>query len=175
MAGCGGRGQTSSGSRPAGSVSDVGAAGRDRAWSGPRRLDPDHRGPPRPVAVDGVAGAAPQRRWAGPLSGHHRACTGLSPRLSAEAGQAGHESVAAWHGGGGPGQEVLPGADRGPAEGRVSRSAGDAGEHRNHLPIAVCAVPRRPETRTDQVLEDRPGQCGGRRGRSGNARTGSRT
>jgi hypothetical protein len=35
----------------------------------------------------------------------------------------------AWHGGGGPGQEVLPGADRGPVEGRLSRSAGDAGEH----------------------------------------------
>ena len=45
-----------------------------------------------------------------------------------------------------PGQEVLPGADRRPVEGRVSRSAGAAGVHRNHLPIAVCAVPRRLET-----------------------------
>ena len=31
----------------------------------------------RPVAVDGVAGAAPQRRRAGPLSGHDGACVGL--------------------------------------------------------------------------------------------------
>ena len=30
-------------------MSDVAAAGRDRAWSGPRRLDPDHRRAPRPV------------------------------------------------------------------------------------------------------------------------------
>ena len=36
LAGCGGRGPTSSGPRPEGPVSDVGAAGRDRAWSGPR-------------------------------------------------------------------------------------------------------------------------------------------
>jgi DNA-binding CsgD family transcriptional regulator len=46
------------------------------------------------------------------------------------------------------------GADRGTAEGRVSRSAGDGGEHRDHLPVAVCAVPRRLETRTDQVFAD---------------------
>src|SRR5215210_6633946 len=45
----------------------------------------------------------------------------------------------------------------GPVEGRVSRSAGDAGEHRNHLPGAVCAIPRRPETGPDQVFENRPG------------------
>jgi transposase, IS30 family len=31
--------------------------------------------------------------------------------------------------GGGPGQEVLPGADRRPVEGRLSRSAGAGGEH----------------------------------------------
>jgi hypothetical protein len=66
----------------------------------------------------------------------------LSPRLPTKAGQAGLEPGTAWRGGSGLGQEVLLGADRGPAEGRVSRSAGDAGE-RNHLPVAVCAVPRR--------------------------------
>src|SRR5215217_2865229 len=81
-------------------------------------------------------------------------CTGLSPGVAAEAGEAAQQPEAAWHGGGGPGHEVLPGADRGPVEGRVSRSAGDAGEHRNHLPIAVCAVSRRLETRTDQVFAD---------------------
>ena len=42
----------------------------------------------RAVAVDGVAGAASQRRWAGPLSGHIGACTGLSPGVAAEAGEA---------------------------------------------------------------------------------------
>jgi hypothetical protein len=157
LVGCGGRGPTSSGPRPEGSVFDVGAAGRDRARSGPRRFHSGHRCAPRPVTVDGVAGAAPQRRRAGPLPGHVGACTGLPPRLPAEAGQAGSEPGTAWQGGSGPGQEVLPGADRGPVEGRLSRSAGDAGEHRNHLPIAVCAVPRRPETGPDQVFENRPG------------------
>jgi transposase, IS30 family len=34
-----------------------------------------------------------------------------------EDGEAGHQSGAAWQGGGRPGQEVLPGADRGPVEG----------------------------------------------------------
>lgn len=34
------------------------------------------------------------------------------------------------------------------------RSAGDAGEHRDHLPVAVCAIPRRPETGPDQVFAD---------------------
>ena len=99
----------------------------------------------------------------GRYRGHHRACTGLPPRLTTEAGQAGSEPGTAWQGGSGPGQEVLPGADRGSAEGRVSRSAGDAGEYRNHLPGAVCAIPRRPETGPDQVFENRPVRKPGQR------------
>jgi transposase, IS30 family len=39
----------------------------------------------RAVAIDGVAGAAPQRRRAGPLSGDVGACTGLPPRLPTKA------------------------------------------------------------------------------------------
>jgi hypothetical protein len=50
-----------------GSVSDVGAAGRDRAWSGPRRLHSDHRCAPRPVTVD-VAIARELAGWAWSLA-----------------------------------------------------------------------------------------------------------
>src|SRR5215207_5936602 len=106
-------------------------------------------------AIAAIIGRSPstvsrELRRNGDGPGRYRAtsahCTGLSPGVAAEAGEAAQQPEAAWHGGGGPGQEVLPGADRGPVEGRVSRSAGDAGEHRNHLPIAVCAVSRRLET-----------------------------
>ncbi len=82
---------------------------------------------------------------------------GLWAGVAAEAGEAAHQPAAAWDRGGRPGQEVLPGADRRPVEGRVPRSAGDAGVHRNDLPVAVCAVPRRSETGPDQVFEDRSG------------------
>ena len=56
-----------------------------------------------------------QRRRPWPPRSHHRASNGLPPRLPSKAQQAAHQLEAAWHGGGGPGQEVLPGADRGPA------------------------------------------------------------
>src|SRR6476646_6798906 len=41
--------------------------------------------------------------------------------VAAEAGEAAHQSGAAWDRGGGPGQEALPGADLWPVEARVPR------------------------------------------------------
>ena len=137
---------------------DVGAAGRDRAWPGPRRLHSDHRCAPRPVTVDGVAGAAPQRRRAGPLPGHRLRMYWPDDRASRPK----------------PGKLVKNLQLRGKVEadlakkyfpqqiaGRLKVEFPDQPEMqvstKNDLPVAVCAIPRRPETGPDQVFENRPG------------------
>ena len=91
---------------------------------------------------------------------------------AAEAGLAAHQPEAAWHGGGGPGQEYSPEQ----IAGRLKVEFPDQPEMQvstETIYQSLYVQSRGAET-SDQVLEDRPA-CGGRRGRSGNARTGSRT
>jgi hypothetical protein len=62
-------------------------------------------------------------RWlvaaGGVRSRRGRGLKGRCLRLAPQDGKAGHEPGAAWQGGGRPGQEVLPGTDRGPVVGRL--------------------------------------------------------
>jgi hypothetical protein len=174
LAGCGGRGPTSSGPRPEGPVFDVGAARRDRARPGPRRLHPGHRGPPRPVTVDGVAGAARNAEGLGAIGPPPRTHWPITapPDRSWASWSRTWNCVAWW-------RRTWPrSAPPEQIAGRLKVEFPDQPDMQvstetiyQSLYVQSRGALKHELTRCCGLVV----RCGGRRGRSGNGRTGSRT
>src|SRR5688572_2538819 len=121
----------------------------DRAGPGARRDDARDRAPAGPIAVNGLARAPPQRRPLRWLPSDDRACAGLRALEPPQAGQTRDQPRTARDRAGRSAAALLAGADRRAAAPPVPRGPGDVGVGRDDLPVAVRAVARRAQARTD--------------------------